>query len=647
MDSGFDVLRTQLREAVDECSSRGLVFAAKWAAEQLCTLSSDVAPIDGGLGVPIGHVAVQAATTPTLKHRLRGASRQKATAATDDTASSEQEQRERWMQLDALERDRVSLAKCLFDLREFDRAAFNLRDCVGPRARFLRIYAQYLASERRSNEGGEQRRTGMDGELVAMRNELQAAEDDGDLDAFGQYLLAMLLKALGQRQAAREMCVRSVRAYEYNWSAWLLLETCVDVREPIERLSSALPGGWMRHAFLAHFLLEAVGGQGGSYSYSNSSGDSGGSGGGSSNISGNVGSGSVGGGDEFTVHCQVLEQLFPQSHFVMGLRAVRHYNMREFEEARRLFAALQQRDPFRLELADVHSNILYVMEDRARLGELAHRCGAVDRFRPETCCVIGNYYSLRREHEKAVGYFRRALQLDSACLAAWTLMGHEYIELKNTAAAIDAYRHAVDVDERDYRAWYGLGQTYEMLNMPHYAAGYYARAAALRPYDSRMWCALASCYELAGQPRRAIDCYRRALAGSAESETLAVGRLARLHEAAGERRQAAYYYQLVCEHALKAGAQPALAAASAAALGSAEGAGGLAVPASSVGAAAGTGGPDEVAAACLFLATYEHERGRPDAAMRYLAQVVDGASSGGASQQRVDEARALMRVVSG
>ena len=33
-------------------------------------------------------------------------------------------------------------------------------------------------------------------------------------------------------------------------------------------------------------------------------------------------------------------------------------------------------------------------------------------------------------------YFRRALKLDQACLSAWTLMGHEYVEMKNPPAAI-------------------------------------------------------------------------------------------------------------------------------------------------------------------------------------------------------------------
>ena len=39
---------------------------------------------------------------------------------------------------------------------------------------------------------------------------------------------------------------------------------------------------------------------------------------------------------------------------------------------------------------------------------------------------------------QAVMYFRRALALDRSCLSAWTLMGHEYVEMKNPPAAIGA-----------------------------------------------------------------------------------------------------------------------------------------------------------------------------------------------------------------
>lgn len=57
--------------------------------------------------------------------------------------------------------------------------------------------------------------------------------------------------------------------------------------------------------------------------------------------------------------------------------------------------------------------------------------------------VAGNYYSLKGMHEKAVVYFLKALRLDRRCLSAWTLMGHEFIELKNSGAAIESYRQAV------------------------------------------------------------------------------------------------------------------------------------------------------------------------------------------------------------
>ncbi|CAI7812339.1 unnamed protein product [Closterium sp. NIES-54] len=193
---------------------------------------------------------------------------------------------------------------------------------------------------------------------------------------------------------------------------------------------------------------------------------------------------------------------------------------------------------------DTFSNILYVKEDFAGLSHLAHRVTKIDKYRPETCCIVGNYFSLKGRHERAVAYFRRALRLDRCYLSAWTLMGHEYVEMKNSAGAIQAYRRAVDINPRDYRAWYGLGQTYEILAMPYYALYYYRKAASLRPHDSRMWCAMGQCYEAQQlqQPEAAIRCYRRAVASN-ESEGLALHKLSKLYEGLGQMRQAAHFYK--------------------------------------------------------------------------------------------------------
>ena len=148
---------------------------------------------------------------------------------------------------------------------------------------------------------------------------------------------------------------------------------------------------------------------------------------------------------------------------------------------------------------------------RPKLAFIAQLATSTDKFRPETCCVVGNYYSLKSEHEKAVMYFRRALTLDRDFLSAWTLMGHEYVEMKNTHAAIESYRRAVDINRKDYRAWYGLGQTYEVLEMHYYALFYFQRAAALKPYDPKMWQAVGNCFNKMDRPSEAIKALKRAL----------------------------------------------------------------------------------------------------------------------------------------
>jgi len=61
----------------------------------------------------------------------------------------------------------------------------------------------------------------------------------------------------------------------------------------------------------------------------------------------------------------------------------------DYEEAEQLYTELQEREPKRLEHMDVLSNILYVRDNAERLSQLAHHALEVDRFRPETCCIIG------------------------------------------------------------------------------------------------------------------------------------------------------------------------------------------------------------------------------------------------------------------
>lgn len=56
---------------------------------------------------------------------------------------------------------------------------------------------------------------------------------------------------------------------------------------------------------------------------------------------------------------------------------------------------------------------------------------------------LGNFYSIRNDHARAIQYFTRALRMNPDYPAAWILLGHEFVEGKNHAAAINAYREAL------------------------------------------------------------------------------------------------------------------------------------------------------------------------------------------------------------
>ncbi|KAJ3960172.1 Anaphase-promoting complex subunit 8 [Colletotrichum tropicale] len=403
--------------------------------------------------------------------------------------------------LEAREINKYLLAKALFDSREFDRcAAVFLPDAVlsgmmnakaegtpkgkgktredkafsstevprlSQKSLFLALYAKVMSGEKRKDEDSEMVMGPQDlgnvvnKQLNAVSRFLsnwfdERTTDDGEVlgsQGWLEYLYGMVLAKEKNEDKAMDFFIRSVHLYPMNWGCWL------EMTSLISRLDDQSPE-------LANSLDQ-------------------------------------------------LLNIFPTSSFLLTCNALLSYHAKDLVAAEQHFSRLLSLHPHRLDSLDHYSNILYVMNMRPKLAFLAHLCSSIDKFRPESCVVVGNYYSLLSMHEKAVQYFRRALTLDRTCLSAWTLMGHEYVELKNTHAAIESYRRAVDVNRRDYRAWYGLGQTYEMLEMHTYSLWYYKKAAGLRPWDGKMWMAVGSCLQKMGRDQDGIKALKRALLADA------------------------------------------------------------------------------------------------------------------------------------
>lgn len=411
--------------------------------------------------------------------------------------------------------DKFTLAKSFFDLREYERAAFFVEDCQSSKAFFLHMYASYLAGEKKKYDdltdlvGPIQFKTIQNGSLKALRVELEKKYNEGTCDGFALYLYGVILKKLELLKEAEKVLVESLHKTPLHWGAWIELATLVTDWDKLTGLS--LPDHWMKEFFLAHTCVELQLNE-----------------------------------EALKRYTALSEAGFLKSTYIISQIAHTHHNLRALDSAVKLFSQLQKVDPFRLENMDTYSNLLYVKDMKAELSHLAHHVCEVDKYKVETCCVIGNYYSLRAQHEKAVLYFQRCLKLNPHYLSAWTLMGHEYMEMKNTPAAIEAYRQAIEVNKRDFRAWYGLGQTYEILRMPFYCLYYYRQAQQLRPNDSRMLVALGESYERLDKIAEAKKCYWRAYSVH-DIEGMALVKLARLHEKFNEEEKAASFYSKYVE----------------------------------------------------------------------------------------------------
>ncbi|KAJ9163696.1 hypothetical protein P3X46_023336 [Hevea brasiliensis] len=153
-----------------------------------------------------------------------------------------------------------------------------------------------------------------------------------------------------------------------------------------------------------------------------------------------------------------------------------YQELRTHNESRAKYEYLQSTFSF-IEDLDMYSNVLYEKECFSALSYLAHREFVTDKYRPESCCIIGNYYNLKGQHEKSVVYFRRALKLNKNYLSAWTLMGHEYCyetdQLHMLEEAIKCYRKAANSNDREAIALHQLAKLHAELGRSEEAALYY------------------------------------------------------------------------------------------------------------------------------------------------------------------------------
>ncbi|KAI1382644.1 anaphase promoting complex subunit 8 [Hypoxylon trugodes] len=370
------------------------------------------------------------------------------------------------------------VAKPFFDCREFRRCAeVFLPTCGGEltvstntrisqKALFLSLYALFIAGEKQKEEelgqvlGPDDTEAIVNKELNYIKSTLESwfkflqqpdSIQSRMSDGWLEYLYGLVLARDRIENPAIHWLLQSVAINPWNWSAWLELSNLMRSPQQLQQVQSELKPSIMTFIFSIHCRQEL-----------------------------NHTSPSL------INEISQLKAIFPHSQFLESEQALALYRMEDFDQANSIFSAMLLSNPLHLDALDHYSNVLYSLVSRDRLAFVAQIASTVDRHRPETCCIVGSYYSLSSRHEEAIVYFKRALVSDRSFSSAWTLLGHEYLGLQNIHAAIECYRRATRLNRKDSRALFGLSQAYQHFEKDSFSAYYLRQAAILSPNNDSL-----------------------------------------------------------------------------------------------------------------------------------------------------------------
>jgi len=217
---------------------------------------------------------------------------------------------------------------------------------------------------------------------------------------------------------------------------------------------------------------------------------------------------------------QLLSALPRRHHetgYVLDLVGLCHFESADYKRAEQVFQQVRRLEPRRVEGLEYYSTALWHLRKDVELGHLAHECLQWDRRKPQVWCAVGNCFSLQREHDVALKFFKRALQVDPSFAYAYTLCGHELVANEKFDKAVTMYKQALNVDPRHYNAWWGLGNIYHCQEEYESAKCHFLKALEINKTNSVLRCYLGMVLDSLNNPLMALENFDRASQGEPQN----------------------------------------------------------------------------------------------------------------------------------
>ena len=166
----------------------------------------------------------------------------------------------------------------------------------------------------------------------------------------------------------------------------------------------------------------------------------------------------------------------------------------KYSEAEKYFEEAYRIEPYRLEGLEYYSTCLWHMKKQVELAHLAYTALEKSLFAPEAWIVLGNCYSLQKEHENALKFFNRAIQLNPTFAYAHTLSGHEFVYNEDFTKAKKCFEFALNIDLRHYNAWWGLGNIFYKQEKYEKAIDHFQKAISINSKNPVLYSYLGMTY---------------------------------------------------------------------------------------------------------------------------------------------------------
>uniref|UniRef100_F6TGR1 Cell division cycle protein 27 homolog n=1 Tax=Ornithorhynchus anatinus TaxID=9258 RepID=F6TGR1_ORNAN len=205
----------------------------------------------------------------------------------------------------------------------------------------------------------------------------------------------------------------------------------------------------------------------------------------------------------------------PSHHYntgwVLGQIGRAYFELSEYMQAERIFSEVRRIENYRVEGMEIYSTTLWHLQKDVALSVLSKDLTDMDKNSPEAWCAAGNCFSLQREHDIAIKFFQRAIQVDPNYAYAYTLLGHEFVLTEELDKALACFRNAIRVNPRHYNAWYGLGMIYYKQEKFSLAEMHFQKALDINPQSSVLLCHIGVVQHALKKSEKALDTLNKAI----------------------------------------------------------------------------------------------------------------------------------------